>query len=341
MTNKTRNRALFASHGCISKDAIFWYIKGDMLPEEIKLVNDHLESCSLCREAMEGARYFRGAEDFRKGITELTTKWNVKKGKAIYHSKRSFMGISSVAASVLLLVGIAWIILLQRDMRQEFLTEVVNRGTSLDTAIAQMDIRIISYNKENFIENDETARKDYVADIDNRESGIPVARINHAQVYAQNTDKEDFSSDLILNTDRGISRSHLSYPYVVMSRPPEHIELEMPEEEYTDDDLFIVVEEMPQFRDEGIQAFRKYVQENLEYPRVALENNISGRTYVQFTIDKSGNLTDMIVLKSIHSSFDQEVLRVIKNSPPWQPGKQRGKPVKVSMVIPVDFHLYK
>ena len=57
----------------------------------------------------------------------------------------------------------------------------------------------------------------------------------------------------------------------------------------------------------------------------------------EFTIDEKGRLIDGTILKSCHPLLDNEVLRVINTSPVWKPGKQNGKAVKVSMVMPVDF----
>jgi protein TonB len=60
---------------------------------------------------------------------------------------------------------------------------------------------------------------------------------------------------------------------------------------------------------------------------------------VQFVIDKDGSPTDITVLKGIGSGCDEEAVRVIKNMPKWQPGKQRGRPVKVRMSLPIVFKL--
>ncbi len=66
---------------------------------------------------------------------------------------------------------------------------------------------------------------------------------------------------------------------------------------------------------------------------------IEGKVFVEFVVDKDGSLTQFIVVKGIGAGCDEEAVRIIQNSPPWSPGKQRGKPVKQRMVLPIFFTL--
>jgi protein TonB len=62
--------------------------------------------------------------------------------------------------------------------------------------------------------------------------------------------------------------------------------------------------------------------------------------YVQFVIDKEGNVKDVSIIKGIGGGCDEEALRIVKESPiKWEPGKQRGVPVKVRMVLPITFKI--
>ncbi len=111
------------------------------------------------------------------------------------------------------------------------------------------------------------------------------------------------------------------------------------EEEEEDVEVFYIVETMPQFQGEGIEAFRAYIQKNVTYPQLALENGISGIVYVSFVINRRGELTNISILRSVDPSLDEEVIRALKAAPNWEPGKQRGKPVNVSFSIPIRFIL--
>ena len=85
----------------------------------------------------------------------------------------------------------------------------------------------------------------------------------------------------------------------------------------------------------------KWVYQYLKYPRYAQENGIQGRVLVDFIIDESGNVRDVHVSRSIHTSLDEEAVRVISASPKWRPGRHRGKKVRVAVTMPVDFRLEK
>ncbi len=110
--------------------------------------------------------------------------------------------------------------------------------------------------------------------------------------------------------------------------------------EEVEEEVFTIVEDMPLFNGKlAEEGFREYVVKNTQYPAVAQENGISGRVLVEFTINRSGELVDAKVMRSVDPSLDAEALRVIKSSPKWTPGKQRGKTVKVKYTFPVVFKL--
>ena len=111
---------------------------------------------------------------------------------------------------------------------------------------------------------------------------------------------------------------------------------EVEEEEI--DEIFTIVEDQPEYPG-GIRQFYKYVATNLRYPAQARRMGIEGKVFVQFVVEKDGKLTDVQILKGIGSGCDEEALRVIKKSKAWKPGRQRGRPVKVRMIIPISFRL--
>lgn len=110
-------------------------------------------------------------------------------------------------------------------------------------------------------------------------------------------------------------------------------------EENKAEEVFFITEEMPKFQGGDLSTFQKYVQLNLKYPKEAIELGIQGRVFIQFTIDETGNITDVKVIRGVDKLLDDEAIRVIKSAPAWTPGKQRGKPVKTTMTLPVEFKL--
>jgi len=102
--------------------------------------------------------------------------------------------------------------------------------------------------------------------------------------------------------------------------------------------LFGTPEESPMFNDKrGIEEFANYIISKTIYPEEAWKNNISGRVFVEVTIDVDGSLTDAKVIRSVHPLLDAEALRVVNSSPQWTPAKNRGKSVKAKLTFPFNF----
>jgi protein TonB len=101
---------------------------------------------------------------------------------------------------------------------------------------------------------------------------------------------------------------------------------------------FAVVEEQPLFPG-GEAALLEYIGKNTRYPEEAIEAQISGKVFVGFIISTKGKVTDVKLLRGISPVLDNEALRVVKTMPDWTPGRQNGKPVRVSFQVPVNFTL--
>jgi len=115
--------------------------------------------------------------------------------------------------------------------------------------------------------------------------------------------------------------------------------VEVEEEEEVDEVFqFAVIEDKPEFPG-GMTELLKYLAKNTKYPEIAKENGISGRVYVQFVIGKSGAVSNVKIMRGRDPYLDKEAVRVVKTLPKWKPGKQRGKAVKVSYVVPINFKL--
>lgn len=105
-------------------------------------------------------------------------------------------------------------------------------------------------------------------------------------------------------------------------------------------EVFYIVEDMPTFNggDPAIE-FRKFIAQNLQYPESAARDSISGRVIVQFCVNSEGKVIEPVIVRSISPALDEEAIRVVSSSPPWTPGKQRGKEVDVLFTFPLNFVL--
>ncbi len=99
-----------------------------------------------------------------------------------------------------------------------------------------------------------------------------------------------------------------------------------------------VVDEMPQFPG-GISALGIWIGENIKYPQSCVDQGIEGRVIVTFVVDKSGEVRDAKVMRSIAPELDAEALRVVMAMPRWIPGKQNGEAVHVKFTIPLSFKI--
>lgn len=83
----------------------------------------------------------------------------------------------------------------------------------------------------------------------------------------------------------------------------------------------------------GIIKFYEYLNSNLIVSEE--DRKITKKIFVSFIIDSDGSLTDIKILRGINEAIDKEVLRVLKSSPEWIPGKLKGENVKVSYSLPI------
>ena len=114
--------------------------------------------------------------------------------------------------------------------------------------------------------------------------------------------------------------------------------VEVEEEEVEEQQIFQVVEEMPEFPG-GMGECMKFLGKNIKYPTISQENGVQGRVIVQFVVNRDGSIVDPVVVRGVDPYLDKEALRVISTMPKWKPGKQRGKAVRVKYTVPVMFRL--
>ncbi|NMM48665.1 energy transducer TonB [Marinigracilibium pacificum] len=118
----------------------------------------------------------------------------------------------------------------------------------------------------------------------------------------------------------------------------EEVQFEAEPVEEEVEQVFTIVEESAGFPG-GMDAWYTFLKDNLKYPSQARRMGIEGRVYVEFIVSKTGQLSDIRVVKGIGGGCDEEAVRVLKQSPRWQPGKQRGRPVIQKMTFPIMFKL--
>jgi TonB family protein len=89
----------------------------------------------------------------------------------------------------------------------------------------------------------------------------------------------------------------------------------------------------------GKKSFQKYLEEEMEYPVQAIQNKVEGKVTVQFSVDPSGELGEFKILKSLGYGCDEEVIRLIKEGPKWNPSKRNLQPVKDKVKVRLKFKI--
>jgi protein TonB len=86
----------------------------------------------------------------------------------------------------------------------------------------------------------------------------------------------------------------------------------------------------------GLKAFGKYLHKNLRWPKDE-DATIGGRVIISFTVEKSGTLKNLKIIRGLSPLLDKEALRVLEKSSPWIPAQKNGMPISVLYYIPVSF----
>jgi periplasmic protein TonB len=86
------------------------------------------------------------------------------------------------------------------------------------------------------------------------------------------------------------------------------------------------------------EQFYLQLSKTLQYPRQAIRHGVDGKVFVEFIVNRQGQLSNLKVIKGIGSGCDEEAMRVLALTH-WAAGRQRGRPVNVRMIIPITFKI--
>ncbi|NGM73594.1 energy transducer TonB [Sphingobacterium sp. SGL-16] len=89
----------------------------------------------------------------------------------------------------------------------------------------------------------------------------------------------------------------------------------------------------------GLNAFRKWIGDNYQYPQAAIDAGVKGTVQVTFVVEKDGSLTDIKVARDLSYGTGQAAINVLKKAKKWSPGIQNGRPVRVAYSLPIRLDL--
>lgn len=307
---------LFLDSGCLSPRAVDAYIKCE-LPGDLQIeVENHLKSCELCRDAVEG--YSLG----KNGLVNFESLIDKRLEKGIHDaaiSKNTWSRLYPVlafAAILVLFIGIYLIIRYQLPHKQRL---TANNDQSLMYELAPPAEKAVTMNKESgkfdAYCSEDTLKKEVKKNVP-EQNGLMLVNVHDSVVLMNNDDLS--SADIVVSED--------------------HFAVDEKVEEVDSNYVYSVVEEMASYQG-GHEAMLKFLNENINYPENAKESSVEGTVYVGFIIDENGKLGDIKVLRGIGNGCDEEAIRIVKLMPVWKPGRQAGKAVKVQYTLPVRFKL--
>ncbi|MFD2248579.1 energy transducer TonB [Pontibacter ruber] len=106
--------------------------------------------------------------------------------------------------------------------------------------------------------------------------------------------------------------------------------------EVVEEKPYTYVEQMPSFPG-GESEMMKYLGKNIRYPAAAQRAGVEGLVVLSFVVSKTGEISEIQVVKGLGAGCDEEAMRVVKTMPKWTPGKQNGREVPVRYTLPVRF----
>lgn len=98
------------------------------------------------------------------------------------------------------------------------------------------------------------------------------------------------------------------------------------------------ISQPPQFVG-GTTALYAFIDKKLKYPKEAIEKKLEGVVYVDFTVEKNGELTDIKVISSPHEILNKEAFRIVKSMPKWIPAEKYREPVRSRYTVAIEFKL--
>ncbi len=207
-------------------------------------------------------------------------------------------------------------------------------GLVVILALALVAFNIKSYDKEVKEVNTRVAESEIDAEVLNTPPEElpppppPEQEIVATDLKVVENDEQPINEVGLINADDNANKAQETFVKVEVKEEVEEVE----------EEVFLVVEDDPEFPG-GLSALSQYLASNIKYPQLAKENNITGKVFVSFVVEKDGSVGQVKILRDIGGGCGAEAVRVVKAMPKWKPGKQRGKPVRTQFNLPVDFSL--
>lgn len=207
-------------------------------------------------------------------------------------------------------------------------------GLVVSIAICLVAFNVKNYETKEFVDTIEhVSEMDELDAIQTEQEQEPEPEVEQQLEELVTTEFEEVEDDKVIENEFHIDANTNSDEEITYA-PVEVLE----EVAEIEDEVYVFVEEQPSFPG-GEEELYKYLRSNIQYPELARANNVEGKVFVQFVVEKDGRITNVKVLKDIGSGCGAEAMRVVKSMPKWKPGKQRNQAVRAQFSLPISFKL--
>jgi protein TonB len=352
------------------------YQAGELAGRDKARADEHIKSCDLCREALEGFALVKDPDRVAAMVDEINRNLSEKLRKKRQPPRRLTNRVVyySVAASIVIFIGVFSYLKFFSAQRKPELAQAVEKTlppVTVRPGEVQEEDRSGqgSSPEEEVIRDEETAKETE----SHAEAPAPAETVTNRPVIegiargtgdgnAQSIEQviggmniEPSPVNVLGDTMEVLAHDDLStrqnkteeevqgqdYPigqYNTQEKQRAAAGKAVPAEQKTADNIFLTVEQMPEFPG-GEKALMKYLSANLSYPPGGRDSLVEGTVYVSFIVEKDGSVSHVRVARGLGRGFDEEVVRVIEKMPRWTPGQQRRKPVRVQFNLPVVFKM--
>jgi hypothetical protein len=363
MKNKAEYRILFDTSGCLMQNTIVLFIDGKLTEAELRKVENHALSCELCADALEGAGHFKSAHTYQKRIEQMHQSAWRRSLDGNNKSRRLYFGLSSVAASLILLMGIFFILHFDKLFKEEF-----SGAAKKEIALSEVEDTIAQ--EQNML-NFQEPKGEIISQPTKAKSGSSIKKekvksdISQETFFVESEDEVEleFNDNFEIAEEESISTDYALPQKTEMSKPAmvaesgnrgaadkEEAAMGMSneiqsergvdlssqkksafrrsrEDQSSSDESYIIAEVKPMFRGGGIENFNSYLADSL---RVIIPDSVWVKSIViSFVVDRSGNVNNVkLVTGTSSNELNNSIINFVKSSPVWIPGSIAGEPIE-------------
>ena len=351
MNTFSHNNDLFMPSGCLSPIALEKYAAKQLSPEEMLLVDEHLASCALCRDAVEGASQIPDFAARSSAINErLRRRFRYIPGRSSRNPRLSNF-LLPAAASVLVLLGIiAWF--------HYFYPEKQELALMTDTIHVQADEREVQDKKEAVRPEHDKGKAASIGGIMNREDDkggsisdetvkepddkqqvTPPETVITENELIEDAEKEEVIKEEILAAHENAEAMEMGEKAVEgvteLDKTVAKKSVTATRQMKSSDGVFATIETEPEYPG-GPDSLQSFIRNTLQYPE-DVDPQSDTTVIASFIVTKKGKIRDIVIVQSAGKAFDDEVIRMIKLMPDWKPATQYGETVAYKYVLPIRF----